>query len=149
MTSDNFFDYLIPIVIMAVYFLTSLRKKKTAPTQYQEEVRKEPLPPILTPKRVQTSSDLPPIRRKTAVLHSKIEEVKIDSAINARDFSTSITEERASSLVSNEMLKHIDLDQAYAQNTKKEFSRARKLLTSKTSLRDAFLLQEILKRPHE
>jgi len=95
---------------------------------------------------VNSDSGPPPVGRKQEVLHSAIEERTLRSEVEARDFSISL---RAinSDLVSEEMHKHIDSDPSYALRTGKKNSRARKLLTSKASLRAALLLNEILRRP--
>jgi hypothetical protein len=148
---DNILDFLIPIIAMVVYFIASMRKKKnpTPPLHEEEEeadVREEPLPPLPRAAKTVQTSDLPPIRRKAPELYSQIEERKIESTINQREYSTSITEKRSSDLISSEMRKHIDLDHIYAEKAKSKASRARKLFSDKSSVRKAFLLQEILKR---
>ncbi|MBS0604328.1 MAG: hypothetical protein JSS60_04730 [Verrucomicrobia bacterium] len=148
---ENIFDYLVPIGILILYFLMTAGKKKHAPTAHEEErepTRFERALPPPPPKTVSQPPGPPPVGRRQEVLRSKIEDRKVHSAVEERRFSSSI-QERSSDLVSEEMHKHIDIDPAYAIKTGKKVSHARKLLTNKSSVRNAFLLKEILHRPYE
>jgi hypothetical protein len=145
---DNFIDYLIPIVALIVYLLASMRKKEKHPLEPSMEEKEESMPSSLPFKKQKTSSTPPPIHRRAPSLHSQIENRHVESAIDNRDFSSSINEENPS-IVSAGMLKHIDIDPAYADRSQKKASRARKMFKNKSSLKDAFLLQEIIKRPYE
>ena len=44
---------------------------------------------------------------------------------------------------------HLDLDSFYADRVKNPTSRAKKLLKKRSSLRDAFILKEIIQRPYD
>lgn len=144
MKLENLSDFILPIVILLLYFVLNMRKKKEEPENHSEEAR--PLPAPLQrararPKPVPSVQGLPPASRRQTPLQSQIEGRKISSAIEEGRFSSQSSARGSTELV-------IDIDPAYAQKKKSGKSRARNLL-KKRLLREGFLLKEILNRPYE
>lgn len=141
MKLENLSDFILPIVILLLYFLLNMRKKKEAPDNHNEEERLPPAPLQREQARPHPMSSTPrqlPAEPRKAPLRSQIEDRKIFSAI----------EEGSSELISVELSKRVDMDPAYAQKKKSGRSNVQNLL-KKRSLREVFLLKEILTRPYE
>ena len=153
MNLENLLEYIVPIAVLILYFLSSMRKQnKEPPAPRREEEPQEELPPTQwtpppVPKRAQNTAGPPPVHRRQEVLHSKIEDRKVASSINTREYASTITERKGP--VSSGLLEHLDSDPAYALKEKTGVSRAKKLFRNKDSLRNAFLLQEIFRRPYQ
>jgi hypothetical protein len=143
-SADSFLDFVIPIIAMVAYFLVSMRKKKHAPKTDQGD--EEWIAEAQTPPEKPALQPQPKIKEP---LRSLIEERQIHSSLDSRQFATAISEDRAASLVSNALQQHPELDPAYALKPKSRPSRAQKLLRKQSSLRQAFLLQEIFKKPRD
>jgi hypothetical protein len=143
MKLENLFEYLVPIAVLVLYFLSSMRKQKKEQAPRREEPQEELAPTRWTPPSVPK----PPVYRRQEVLHSKIEDRKVASSINTREYTSAITERQGP--VSSGMLEHLDSDPAYAHKVRTGVSRAKKLFQNKESLRNAVLLQEVLRRPYE
>jgi hypothetical protein len=134
-------DFVLPIIILVLYFVLSARKKKEEPKEREEQ--EEPQAP-----RSPAASRPPPAKRGQQILRSSIEDRKIESAIEKRHYSSAVTQERGGGLVSEAMLKYSDADVPHAPKKRKGVSRASKLL-QRNSLRKAFLVKEVLNRPYE
>ncbi|MBI2812492.1 MAG: hypothetical protein HYX67_16930 [Candidatus Melainabacteria bacterium] len=122
-SSSSFLEYIVPLLLMVGYIVFSGRKEKKEPVVHRR-------PPPLT-------------ETEEPVLHSEIEEPRFDSSIESRQYVSSIQDKEINS---EGMLKHI---QTVAPAVKKRTTKARSLLKSTTSLRNAFLLQEIFRRPYD
>ena len=151
MKLENLVEYIVPIAVLILYFFASTRKQKKEPIPRKEEPREEPNlkrwtpPPV--PKQVRNTEGPPPVHRKQEVLHSTIEDRKVTSSIDTREFASAITERK--DIVSSGLREHLDSDPAYAEKVTTGVSRAKKLFRSQGSLRSAFLLQAILQRPYK
>ncbi len=134
MKLDNLFDYLIPIAIMVLYFFLNARKKKEKPQVQKEEALIQPSPQRKAPPPA-------PVSRRPQTPHLQIENRKIGPAVKESRFSAAMTEKRRSEAANRKQV-------AYVPKKKARVSHAGKLLKG-TSLRDAFLLKEILNRPYD
>lgn len=163
MDFDHIGQYILPILILLFYVFAGGRKKKPAPPQqdqypddadedFDEEEEEEeelyiPAPPQqkLPPPQKAVSS-LPPVQRTLSDFESAITSRQIATNIEKRTIISAISDARADSLISTELTERIDLDQAYAIKERYRPSRGRVLL-KKSGLKQAFILQEIFKRP--
>lgn len=71
-----------------------------------------------------------------------------DSVIEKRCAASAIAADRVSDFIVSEMQRDLDVDPSYVIKKKDGLSNAQKLLKGK-SLRDVFLLKEILNRPYD
>ncbi len=152
---DNIFDYLLPIGILILYFLLLPRKHKESSKGIlkhpaEEERKQLPVPhPHVGSKKISQSSNLPPVSRRQETFRSQIEDRNIESTLEESRFISSLAEVSSLEPISKEMLKHIDMDPAYALKTRKSISQAKRLMTTQTSIRQAFFLKQILDRPYD
>ena len=163
MDFDHIGQYILPILILLFYVFAGGRKKKPAPPQQdqypddseedfddEEEEEEEhyiPAPRQQKPPPPQkAASSLPPVQRTLSDFESAITSRQIATNIEKRTIVSSISDARADSLISTELTERIDLDQAYAIKERHRPSRGRVLL-KKSGLKQAFILQEIFKRP--
>ncbi|MGE0670847.1 MAG: hypothetical protein AB7H48_09895 [Parachlamydiales bacterium] len=163
MDFDHIGQYILPILILLFYVFAGGRKKKPAPPQqdqypddadedFDEEEEEEeelyiPAPPQQKlPSPQKAVSSLPPVQRTLSDFESAITSRQIATNIEKRTIISAISDARADSLISTELTERIDLDQAYAIKERYRPSRGRVLL-KKSGLKQAFILQEIFKRP--
>lgn len=150
--AEGFAEYLIPLLALSIYFFTSLRKKKRPSQPIKSEEKRAPEPPLFSKREVvkasspfeHPSSNFSSEVKTLPSTFSSIEQRQITSSIEKRSFSSSI---EGCSIWSSSMLQDNDFD--YTPKIKSQNSRAKKLFSKRSSLRQAFLLQEILKRPFE
>ncbi len=133
MKVENLSDFILPIVILLFYFVLNMRKKKEKPSA-EERPPSAPLPREQARPKPAPSIQRQP--RGAAPLRTPIEDRRISSAI----------EERSAELVSVGLSESFDMDPAYALKKKSGRSNVQNLL-KKRSLREVFLLKEILNRP--
>jgi hypothetical protein len=126
MKLDQIFEYMIPIILMVLYFVVLAKSQKIP-----KEERKKIPPPF-------------PHRKDTVICeeHQSKFEKKKDS-INHH--SELIVEKKTT----HEDLDQLTVDPYYAHKTKDRPSRVEKLLKSRRSLRNAILLKEIIHRPYD
>ncbi len=134
MKLDNLFDYLIPIAIMVLYFVLNARKKKEKPRVQREEALEQNSSTRRAPPPA-------PVSRRQQTPHLQIENRKIGPAVKESRFSSAMAERRRSEAANRKQA-------AYVPKKKARVSRAGQLVKGK-SLRDAFLLKEILNRPYD
>jgi hypothetical protein len=115
---ENIADFIIPLIILALFFFLNMQKKKEKAQTHEEpeQISRPQAPPRAAP-------------RKQHVQRLNVEDRKLGNAIEERH---PILSERG--------------ELASQHKKKKSISRASKLLKG-TSLRHAFLLNEILKPP--
>ncbi|MBS0650697.1 MAG: hypothetical protein JSR93_06005 [Verrucomicrobia bacterium] len=164
MDFDHIGQYILPILILLFYVFAGGRKKKPAPPQqdpypidadedFDEEEEEEeeelyipaPLQKRLPPPQ-KAGTSLPPVQRTLSDFESAITSRQIANNIEKRTIVSAISDARADSLISTELTERIDLDQAYAIKERHRPSRGRALI-KKSGLKQAFILQEIFKRP--
>lgn len=165
MDFDHIGQYILPILIVLFYVFAGGKKKKPQEPPQQDaypddfddeeglEEEEEPYTPLLI-KRQQSlpqlpkkaASSLPPVQRTLSDFESAISSRHVANNIEDRSYVSAISDERAQSLISSGLSERIDLDQAYAIKPRYRISRGRALL-AKSSLKDAFILQEIFKKP--
>lgn len=119
MNLDHLFEYLFPIAIFLLYFFVNTRKKKEQP---KRESKKEELKP--EPVRKIPSQQKPEVVQQCSQADSSLGVTRCDLYSNAVE------------------------DPVYAHKTDDKVSRAQKLLEGR-SLRDVFLIKEILDRPYD
>ncbi len=165
MDFDHIGQYILPILIFLFYVLAGKRRKKPQEPQQdaylggvddQESLEKEEElcapQPLLQKKQSlpkppqQAISSLPPVQRTLSDFESAISIRRVANNIEGRSYVSAISDERAHSLISIELSERIDFDQAYAIKSRHSDSRGRGLL-KKSSLKNAFILQEIFKKP--
>ncbi|MBS0653271.1 MAG: hypothetical protein JSR39_07060 [Verrucomicrobia bacterium] len=164
MDLDHIGQYILPILIVLFYLFAGGKKKKPQEPPQQEaypddfddeedledEEEEAYTPPPLVqrlPRPPQkAASSLPPVQRTLSDFESAISSRHVANNIEDRSYVSAISDERAQSLISSGLSERIDLDQAYAIKPRHRPSRGRSLL-AKSSLKDAFILQEIFKRP--
>lgn len=153
-------QYIFPVLLVLFYLFSGGKKKKPqnrapAPERRREE-REEAFLPPLPPREQQveqpfgfqeTPKSLPPVQRKLSHLESAITDRRLKGQIEGRHYVSAISNQRAESLVSAGLIEHIDLDEAYAQKPRHQVCRGRAILKHSSSLKEAFILQEILKKP--
>lgn len=151
MKIENLFDFLVPIAILVLYFMLNARKKKEEPTDPQQEPREKPAQSFRsdsTPASLRPEPITPSVNLRQAPFQSNIEERKFISVIEDGRYSSAINEGGLSGFASGELDKKSDANGAYSHIHKKKISRAKNLFNKK-SLRQAFILNEILNRPHQ
>ncbi|MBS0607055.1 MAG: hypothetical protein KF898_08190 [Parachlamydiales bacterium] len=162
MDFDHIGQYILPILILLFYVFAGGRKKKPAPPQQdqypddadedfdEEEEEEELYIPAPSQQKLpppqKAASSLPPVQRTLSDFESAITSRQIATNIEKRTIISAISDARADSLISTELTERIDLDQAYAIKERYRPSRGRVLL-KKSGLKQAFILQEIFKRP--
>ncbi len=164
MDFDHIGQYILPILIILFYVFTAGGKKTSKESQqdaYRDDVDEEqefeeeekPDTPSLIERQKslpqltqETPSSFPPVQRSLSKFESAISSRHVVNNIEDRSYVSAISDERAESLISSALSDRIDFDQAYAIKPRHRNSRGRALLT-KSSLKDALILHEILKRP--
>ena len=152
-------EYIIPILILLFYIFSGRKKKKpgnppqrreTFRNDLEEDVRHSPPPrEIEPPLPKKAARSLPPVQRTLSDFESMITTRHIPTHIEKRKLVSAISDERTQSLVSTELTEHIDLDLAYAAKPRHRISRGRALFSKPSGLQNAFILQEIFKRPYD
>lgn len=154
MNLDKIAEYIVPILILLFYLIAGRGKKKhekqseRSYDDFEEEREEEKLPPQPLKKKTPSPASLspPPVKRSLSDLGSQITSRRIDNNIEKRTFVSSISDERAQSLISTELTQRIDVDQAYVIKPRFKPTYVQTLL-KRSTLKDAFILQEIFKKP--
>ncbi len=149
---EHLFDYLVPLIAILAYGIMSTKKKqKNVPAQIEQRLKKDreifPHPPPFSNSDEPLAADMYSIEKKACAFQSSIDQHQFESSMMHRHFNLSTIQEKSASFFDD--CKPEQTDPAYALKQSTGCSRARKLIKNKSSLRDAFLLQEILKRPYE
>lgn len=150
MDLEHISQYILPILILLFYFFAGGKKKRPVQKDLSPPLEEEPFSPLRPapkPARPANPKSLPPVQRTLSRYESQITHRSIDNAIENRSFSSSISETKT--LISSGLSERIDMDEAYALKPRHKPSRGRSLLRKLPNLKDAFILQEILKRPDD
>lgn len=157
MDLEHLSEYILPVLLLLFYLVGNWKKKRAPKPQQNPLEEDQPASEKedrITPFSYRIPKSLPPLpqkptpaaqrsQRSLGDFESSITSRHIPSNIEKRTYVSSISNERTDALISREMMERIDADQAYSLKFQKGISRGRALLNNPSSLKNAFILQEI------
>jgi hypothetical protein len=165
MDLEHLSEYILPLLILLIYGVKSLRKKKATKTTSdslseegevgEEEIEYLPsplsnhFPPPPAHKTLPHRENVRAASKNKNFGYSAVEPFitsrKLVTNIEEREFISAISDERAERLVSQELSGRFEIDSSYSIKPPRGASRGKALFGRSTSLKRAFILQEILK----